>query len=50
MPYNYVLIFTIEVEGEMSTYKSHTLAEHLEKEIQTTIEKIEKVIVHVDPV
>lgn len=48
--YNYVLIFTIEVEGEMSTYDSHTLAEHLEKEIQTTIEKIEKVIVHVDPV
>ena len=47
--YNYVLIFTIEVDGEMSTFKSHTLAEHLEKEI-SELEKIEKVIIHVDPV
>ena len=47
--YNYVLIFTIEVDGEMTTYESHKLAEHLEKEISTH-DKIEKVIIHVDPV
>lgn len=47
--YNYVLIFTIEVDGEMTTYNSHKLAEHLEKEVQQ-IDKIEKVIIHVDPV
>ena len=47
--YNYVLIFTIEVDGEMTTYDSHKLAEHLEKEVQQ-IDKIEKVIIHVDPV
>ena len=47
--YNYVLIFTIEVDGQMTTYDSHKLAEHLEKEISNH-EKIEKVIIHVDPV
>ena len=47
--YNYVLIFTIEVDGEMTTYDSHKLAEHLEKEVQQ-MDKIEKVIIHVDPV
>ena len=47
--YNYVLIFTIEVDGETSTFESHKLAEHLEKEIAEH-EKIEKVIIHVDPV
>ncbi len=47
--YNYVLIFSIEVDGDMTTYDSHKLAEHLEKEVQQ-IDKIEKVIIHVDPV
>ena len=47
--YNYVVIFTIEVDGQMTTYDSHKLAEHLEKEISNH-EKIEKVIIHVDPV
>ena len=47
--YHYLVIFTIVVDGNMSTYESHALAEHLEKEISEN-EKIEKVIIHVDPV
>lgn len=46
--YNYVLIFTIEVDGNMTTFDSHHLAEHLEEEI-SKLDKIEKVIIHVDP-
>lgn len=47
--YNYVVLFTIEVDGNMSTFESHTLAEHLEKDVEE-LNKITKVIVHVDPV
>lgn len=47
--YNYVVLFTIEVDGNMSTFESHSLAEHLEKDVQE-LNKIAKVIVHVDPV
>lgn len=47
--YNYVVLFTIEVDGNMSTFESHSLAEHLEKDVQE-LNKITKVIVHVDPV
>lgn len=47
--YNYVVIFTITVDGNMSTFESHKLAEHLEKDVQE-LNKICKVIVHVDPI
>lgn len=47
--YNYVVLFTIDVDGNMSTFESHSLAEHLEKDVQA-LNKISKVIVHVDPV
>ena len=47
--YNYVVLFTIDVDGNMSTFESHKLAEHLEKDVQS-LNKIAKVIVHVDPV
>lgn len=47
--YNYVVLFTIDVDGNMSTFESHNLAEHLEKDVQE-LNKISKVIIHVDPV
>lgn len=46
---HYVVILTISVDGNMSTFESHELADHLEKDI-TELEKITKAIIHVNPV
>ena len=48
MGYRYLVIFTIAVDGNMSTYDSHALANHLEKDVET-LDKIEKAVVHVHP-
>lgn len=47
--YHYVVILTISVDGNMSTFESHGLADHLEKDI-VALEKISKAIIHVNPV
>ena len=47
--YKYFVVFTIAVDGNMSTYKSHSLANHLEKDVES-LEKIYKAVVHVHPV
>lgn len=46
--YKYFVILTIAVDGNMSTYDSHKLANHLEKDIEA-LDKIDKVVVHVHP-
>lgn len=46
--YKYFVVFTIAVDGDMSTYNSHKLANHLEKDIES-LDKIYKVVVHVHP-
>ena len=46
--YKYFIVFTIAVDGNMSTYDSHRLANHLEKDIET-LDKIYKVVIHVHP-
>lgn len=47
--YNYVVIFTISVDGNMSTFESHELADHLENEI-SNFNKIDRTIIHVNPI
>lgn len=47
--YKYFVVFTIAVDGNMSTYDSHKLANHLEKDVEA-LEKIDKAVVHVHPV
>lgn len=47
--YQYIIVLTIYVDGNMSTFKSHELADCLEKDINT-IEKIYKTIIHVNPI
>lgn len=47
--YKYLVVFTIAVDGEMSTYESHKLANHLEKDIEQ-LEKVDKAVIHVHPV
>ena len=46
--YQYVVFLTISVDGEMTTFKSHQLADKLEESI-TTLEKVYKAVVHVEP-
>lgn len=48
--YKYIAILTINVDGKLNTFKSHTIADKLEKEIEEKFSKIYKVIIHVNPV
>lgn len=47
--YQYIVVLTICVDGNMSTFESHKLADSLEKDI-TSLEKVYNTIVHVNPV
>ena len=47
--YQYVVVLTIYVDGNMSTFESHKLADHLEKDV-VALEKVYKAIVHVNPI
>lgn len=47
--YQYIIVLTIYVDGNMTTFKSHELADLLEKDIDS-IEKIYKTIIHVNPI
>lgn len=47
--YQYIVVLTICVDGNMSTFESHKLADNLEKDI-TSLEKIYNTVVHVNPI
>lgn len=47
--YNHVIILTICVDGNMSTFDSHNLADNLEKDIKK-LDNISDAIIHVNPV
>ena len=47
--YQYIIVLTIYVDGNMSTFDSHKLADSLEKDI-TKLDKIYKTIIHVNPI
>lgn len=47
--YQYIIVLTIYVDGNMSTFDSHTLADSLEQDI-TKLDKIYKTIIHVNPI
>ena len=48
--YKYVVVLTIGLDGDMSTFDSHNIADTLEKDIIKNFNKIDKVIIHVNPV
>ncbi len=47
--YKYILVLTIGVDGKLDTFKSHDIADKLQKNIEERFDVIDKVIVHVDP-
>lgn len=46
--YQYIVFLTISVDGQMTTFESHKLADDLEKDI-AKIDSIYKAIVHIEP-
>lgn len=47
--YKYIIILTISVDGNMSTFGSHKLADSLEKDIKK-LDNVSNAIIHVNPV
>ena len=47
--HQYVVVLTIYVDGNMSTFKSHELADQLELSV-SGLDKIYRAIVHVEPI
>ena len=47
--YRYQISFTIYVDGNLSTFESHDIANNLEKEINRKIEEIYLTVIHVNP-
>lgn len=48
--YKYQISFTIYVDGNMSTFESHDIADKLEKEIGETLEEIYLTVIHINPI
>ncbi len=48
--YKYQISFTIYVDGNLSTFKSHSIANKLEKEIDKKIDEIYLTVIHVNPI
>ena len=47
--YRYQISFTIYVDGNLSTFKSHEIANNLEREIDKEVEEIYLTVIHVNP-
>lgn len=48
--YKYQISFTIYVDGNLSTFESHEIADNLEEEIDSKLEEIYLTIIHVNPI
>jgi len=48
--YKYQISFTIYVDGKLSTFESHKIADDLEKEIGRKMDEIYLTIIHVNPI
>lgn len=48
--YQYQISFTIFVDGNLSTFESHQIADNLEKEIDRKMDEIYLTVIHVNPI
>lgn len=48
--YQYQIFFTIQVDGNLKTFESHKIANHLEKEVTKSMPEVFLTIIHVDPI
>ena len=47
--YRYMVNFSIFVDGNLSTFESHAIADHLEEEIDEKVPEIYLTVIHVNP-
>ena len=47
--YQYIVVLTIGVDGNISTFDSHNLADKLKNKITTSINKIYDTVIHIEP-
>ena len=47
--HKYIVVVTIALDGNLSTFESHNIADNLENEIKK-LDRISHVIVHVNPI
>lgn len=47
--YKYIVVVTIFVNGKMKTINSHKIADKMEEDIIKKVDKVENVIIHVEP-
>lgn len=48
--YQYQISFSIFVDGNLSTFESHKIADRLEKEIDKEVEEVYLTVIHVNPI
>ena len=46
---NYIVVITVFIDGNMSTAKSHKIVDKIEQKIINRINKIEEVVIHIEP-
>lgn len=47
--YRYQISFTIYVDGSLSTYASHHIADEIERKIESSVEEVYLTVIHVNP-
>jgi len=48
--YKYVLVLIINLDGNKTTFESHNIIDKIEKNIEKKFNKIERVLIHVNPI
>lgn len=48
--YKYIIVITVMIDGNMSTFESHRIVDELENVIIKNIVKVDKVIIHINPI
>lgn len=48
--YKYIIVITVMIDGNMSTFDSHGIVDELESVIIKNIVKVDKVIIHINPI
>ena len=48
--YKYIVVLTISVDGELSTFSSHEIANNLENKIAKKFDNVKEVFIHINPI
>ena len=48
--YKYVLVLIINLDGNKTTFESHNIIDEIEKEIEKKFNKIDRVLIHINPI